>query len=89
MAYSIEFAPSAERQYRKLPRQVQIRLRPYVDALAEEPRPHGVERLSGEQSLYRIRVGDYRIIYTLEDDELIVLVVKVGHRRDVYRRKPE
>lgn len=89
MAYRIEFAPSAEREFSKLPRQVQIRLMPHIDAPAKEPRPHGVERLTGEQGLYRIRVGAYRIVYTIKDDELVVLVVKVGHRREVYRRKPE
>ena len=57
-----------------------------MNALGQEPRPHGVRKLSGEEELYRIRVGDYRVIYAIEDDALIVLVVAVGDRRDIYRR---
>jgi len=56
-----------------------------MEALTRNPRPHGVKKLSGEQNLYRIRAGDYRIIYQIRDKELVVLVLKLGHRRDVYR----
>lgn len=86
MRYTVEFTPGCARQLEKLPRNVQVRLKPHIDALAEEPRPGGAEKLAGEEGLYRIRVGDHRIIYFVEDQALIVLVVKVGHRRDVYRR---
>lgn len=86
MAYTLQFAPGAEREFRKLPRQVQVRLRPRIDALAEEPRPVGAEALSGMGNLHRIRVGDYRIIYTIEDQALMIVVLKLGHRREVYRR---
>jgi mRNA interferase RelE/StbE len=54
-------------------------------ALAADPRPFGVKKLSADEDLFRIRVGDYRIIYQIRDKELIVLVVKIGHRREVYR----
>ncbi|MDJ0899633.1 MAG: type II toxin-antitoxin system RelE/ParE family toxin [Xenococcus sp. MO_188.B8] len=60
-------------------------MQPKIDALATEPRPEGVVKLKGEENLYRIRVGDYRVIYNVQDDRLLVLVVKVGHRGDVYR----
>ncbi|MHC4552478.1 MAG: type II toxin-antitoxin system RelE family toxin [Planctomycetota bacterium] len=50
------------------------------------PRPHGCKRLKGKQALYRVRTGDYRIIYTLNDNQLLVLVVKIGNRRDVYQK---
>jgi len=53
--------------------------------LEQEPRPPGVKKLSGEDELYRIRVGDYRIVYQIRDNELVVLVVRVAHRREVYR----
>ena len=56
-----------------------------MDALAANPRPKGVKKLSGPDDLYRIRVGDYRIVYQIHDDRLIVLVVRIGHRKDVYR----
>lgn len=83
--YQIEFSRQADRQFRSLPSQIQQRLKPRIDALATVPRPHGSEKLSGIEQLYRIRVGDYRIVYAVEDDRLLVLVVKVGHRREVYR----
>ena len=54
-------------------------------ALAENPRPPGVEKLVGPESFYRVRVGDYRIIYQIEDDRFIVLVIRIRHRREVYR----
>jgi len=85
VAYQIEFSRQADRQFRNLSSQIQQRLKPKIDSLATTPRPHGSEKLSGVDQLYRIRVGDYRIIYAVEDDRVLVLVVKVGHRRDVYR----
>lgn len=84
-AYRIEFAPTAKRQFDRLSRDLKERLRPHIDALAADPRPSGVRKLAGSEGLYRIRVGDYRVIYEVRDDELLVLVVRVGHRRDVYR----
>lgn len=86
MAYRLEFTPGADRQFRKLPQQVQARLRPHIDNLAQNPRPTGVEKLTG-QDAYRLRVGDYRILYEIQDKVLLVLVVKIGHRRDVYRKR--
>lgn len=85
MLYQIEFSRQADRQFRSLPSQIRQRLRLRIDALAARPRPHGSEKLSGYEQFYRIRVGDYRIVYAVEDDRLLVLVVKVGHRREVYR----
>jgi mRNA interferase RelE/StbE len=83
--YQIEFSRQADRQFRDLPSQIQQRLRSKIDSLATTPRPHGSEKLSGDDHLYRIRVGDYRIVYAVQDNRLLVLVVKVGHRREVYR----
>ena len=85
MAYTIRFRPSATRSMRKLPRSVQVRLKPRIDALAENPRPPGVDKLAGEENAYRIRVGDYRIIYEVRDIVLVVVVMRIGHRREVYR----
>jgi mRNA interferase RelE/StbE len=83
--YRIQFAPSARRQLEDLPRKVQQRIAAHVDQLAFNPRPRGSIKLEREDDLYRIRVGKYRVIYAIQDDELIVLVLRVGHRRDVYR----
>ena len=83
--YQIEFSRQADRQFRNLPSQIQQRLKSRIDSLAATPRPHGSEKLSGADQLYRIRVGDYHIVYAVENDRLLILVVKVGHRREVYR----
>jgi mRNA interferase RelE/StbE len=83
--YRIQIAPSAVRQLRKLPASVQERIAGHIEELAIDPRPRGAIKLQGEDDLYRIRVGDYRVIYTIRDDELIVLVLRVGHRREIYR----
>jgi mRNA interferase RelE/StbE len=85
MSYQIEFTRPAAKQLKALPGDIQSRLELKIDTLTQEPRPPGVIKLQGDEDLYRIRVGDYRIIYTIQDDILVVLVVTVGHRRDVYR----
>ncbi len=86
MRYTVDFTPAAARQFRKLPRNVQAVLRPTINAFADEPRSHGVKTLTNaEQGTYRIREGDYHIVYDIEDDVLLVLVVRVGHRREIYR----
>lgn len=86
--WRIEFSSAAARRFRDLPKRVKVRLRTHIDALAERPRPPGAKTLSGHDELWRIRVGAYRIVYTIEDDVLVVLVVRVGHRREVYRHLP-
>lgn len=85
MAYRIEFAPRAERQFKALDRSIQMRLSRRIDSLTGNPRPQGTKKLAGEEDLYRLRVGNYRIIYQVQEKRLIVLVVSVGHRADVYR----
>ena len=86
MSYRVEIAPAAQRQLRKLKKLAQRRILASLEALAENPRPAGMKKLSGAPELYRIREGDYRIIYQIQEEVLLVLVVKVGHRKDVYRR---
>jgi mRNA interferase RelE/StbE len=85
VTYQIDFSRLAEKQFEALPTQVQQRLQPRIDALAEAPRPPGVLKMEGEENLYRIRVGNYRIIYEIQDRVLLIVVVKVGHRSNVYR----
>ena len=87
MSYRLEFTPGADRQFRKLPKDIQARLAPHIDALAQNPRPSGIKKLEGEENVYRLRVGDYRIVYEVREKVLLVLVVKVGHRREIYRKR--
>ena len=85
MQYRIELARKAQKFLSKLPENIRHQIRDKIDALETDPRPHGCIRLQGSKDLYRIRTGDYRIIYTIKDNQLLVLVVQIGHRRDVYR----
>lgn len=85
MAYSLLLAPPAERQLKALAEATQKRVLTRLKTLQHNPRPPGVKKLAGEGSLYRIREGSYRIIYTIQDKELIVLVLKIGDRKEVYR----
>jgi len=85
VSYTVEFLPSAQRELAALPKDVQRRIANRIDALREDPRPPGVKQLQGVKRLYRLRVGDYRVIYLIEGRRLVIIVVKVGHRRDVYR----
>jgi len=82
-AYRIELRPAAVRALRKLDPQVRRRVQGAIALLAQDPRPPGARALKGRPGL-RVRVGDYRVIYTVEDDVLLVVVVRLGHRRDVY-----
>jgi mRNA interferase RelE/StbE len=84
MTYSIEFKPSAQRQLARLHQAIVPRLQAKIDALAENPRPNGYKKLQGFQNRYRIRVGEYRVIYEIHDEILLVLIVKVGPRGDIY-----
>ena len=85
--YKVSFKPSADRQLRKLPAAAQRRIVGKVAALAFNPRPAGVVKLAGDENLWRIRIGDFRVIYEIHDDRLVVLVLRVANRKDVYRRK--
>jgi mRNA interferase RelE/StbE len=86
MPWTVEFVATAREAFLALPRALQVRVGRAVDGLAADPRPHGAKTLQGKKGLLRIRVGDYRVIYRIEKDRLVVLVVKIGPRRDVYRR---
>jgi mRNA interferase RelE/StbE len=83
MRYSVSVLPPAAKQLAKLDPQIRKRVDHAITALADNPRPTGSKKLVGVDA-WRIRVGDWRIIYQIHDDRLIVLVVRVGHRRDVY-----
>lgn len=85
MPFSILLAPPAERQLKALNHSVQKRIVKRLRTLRRNPRPQGVKKLTGDDNLYRIREGDYRIIYSIQDKELIVLTVKIDDRKEVYR----
>ena len=87
MSYRIEVAPAAVRQLRKLDRVAQRRVQAAIELLAGEPCPSGATKLVGGDGEWRVRTGDYRIVYEIHDDVLLVLVVAVGHRRDIYDRR--
>jgi mRNA interferase RelE/StbE len=83
--YRVILSNSARKQLAALPRDVQERIAPAITALADEPRPQGSQKLKGPSGEHRIRVGEYRIVDAINDDDLLVGVTRVGHRRDVYR----
>ena len=88
MSYSVRISPAASREIRKLDRPVQKRIIDKLDELERDPRPNGIEKLSGsDEPRYRVRVGDYRIIYRIDDKILTVLVLKIGDRKEIYRKR--
>jgi mRNA interferase RelE/StbE len=85
MRYRVEFTASAVREFKALERSVQRRIATRINQLAENPFPPDVKKLHGAADHYRIRAGEYRVIYRVEGRRVAVVVVKIGHRRDVYR----
>ncbi len=85
MRYAIEFKPSARKQLLALPLKDRVRVARKIDALADNPFPPGMKKLEATPVAWRIRVGDYRVIYEVQGQRLTVLVLRIGHRRDVYR----
>ncbi len=85
MAYSIQFKPLALRQLEKLPRDAQKRLAEKIEALRGNPFPAGCTKMEGLDDAWRIRAGDYRVVYQVHRGVLLILVLTVGHRKDVYR----
>lgn len=86
--YRIEFVKSAQKEFEKLPKNIQAKTLDALHVLSRNPYSDllRVKRLKGAQALYRIRIGDYRVVYDVRADVLVILVIKIGHRSDVYRR---
>jgi len=85
MPYRIEFRPAALREIRRIPKPFKGRLLAAISALGDTPRPPGSARLQGPEGFHRVRVGDCRIVYLIQDRVLLICVVRVAHRKDVYR----
>ena len=86
MTYSITLVPSAARQLRKFDPDVRRRIQAALELLAVEPRPPAAIRLVGGSGEWRVRTGDYRIVYEIKDGQLLILVLRIGHRREIYDR---
>jgi mRNA interferase RelE/StbE len=84
-SYKVEFTRSAEKDLRRIDRQFVAGIVAAIESLEGNPRPIGCTKLSGSDHTYRIRVGAYQVIYDIEDNHLLVLVIKVGHRKHIYR----
>ena len=85
MAYTIELSRDAERQLERFPPPLHLRVSAAIDALRTDPRPRGVRKLTGFANRWRIRVGDYRILYEIHDAQLLIIIIEAGHRSSIYR----
>jgi len=85
MTHQIVMAPAAVRQLRKLDQQARLRIQATLELLAKNPRPPGAKKLVGGDGEWRVRTGNYRVVYEIQDGVLLVLVLAVGHRREIYR----
>ncbi|MBN2317608.1 MAG: type II toxin-antitoxin system RelE/ParE family toxin [Acidobacteria bacterium] len=83
--YKIEISATAERQLKKIRREDQVRILGAVSLLARNPHPDGCRKMSGYDDVYRIRVGNYRVIYEIDGKRIVVVILKIGHRREIYR----
>ena len=83
-AYKVYFRESVEKDFTAVPKKYLVKILRRIDALSKNPRPLGCEKLTGQER-YRVRQGRYRIVYSIQDEVLTVWIVKVGHRKDVYR----
>jgi mRNA interferase RelE/StbE len=85
VTYQVQFSRQALKSFESIPRADLKKIQKKIDSLSSSPYPAGSIKLQGSNDVYRIRSGDYRILYTVSNDELIILVLKIGHRRDVYQ----
>jgi mRNA interferase RelE/StbE len=88
MTYAIKFRPAVEKDLRTLPQRELMRIKRKIDALAENLPDPAITKMKGNNKFHKIRVRDYRIIYEIHNDILVILVVKIGHRKDIYKHLP-
>ena len=86
MRYSIEFRPAVLKSMKRLPKKELLRIKKKIDDLAENLPDPAATKMKGNNTFHKIRAGKYRIVYEIHEDRLVILVVKVGHRKDVYKR---
>lgn len=84
--YTVEFTASADKALRRLPTATQRRIVVAAESLADDPRPAGCVKLADDDNAWRLRVGDYRVVYEVHDKRVLVLVVRIGHRKDIYKK---
>ena len=85
--FEIEYTKAARKDLRKLDHEPRERIAAAVENLSSDPHPSGSRKMIGAEALFRIRVGDYRVIYEVRNDVLTIFIIKVGHRKDIYRKK--
>jgi mRNA interferase RelE/StbE len=85
MLYRLEYKSSVKKELRKLPKTDRIPVIEKIQGLKDEPRPDGSAKLKGSRDLFRVRYGDYRIIYQFKKNVVIIIIIRIGHRREVYR----
>jgi mRNA interferase RelE/StbE len=85
MRYSLEFTTSALREFRALDAQLQRRITARITSLCEDPFPSGIKKLQGQGEHFRLRVGDYRVVYRVDGNRVVIVIVRIGYRREVYR----
>jgi len=85
VTWTVLFRPSADKELRRLPADIRRRVGAKIDLLEHGPHPAGAKRLKGEDAVYRLRVGDYRIVYEVQAHRIVILIIRIRHRREVYR----
>lgn len=85
MAYEIQLTSRAQKSLKKLEKRVLAKIASIIDSLETDPRPNGVKKMKGHDNRYRVREGDYRVVYQIDDGKLLVLIIDIGHRKDIYR----
>ncbi|MFC2171808.1 type II toxin-antitoxin system RelE/ParE family toxin [Acidobacteriota bacterium] len=87
MTYQIVLRPAAKRNLKRLPKEVQIRVSKRISQLRSDPRPPGAEKLEGAEQTYRIRIGDYRVLYEIHKKKVLIVIIRIRHRGDVYKKR--
>ena len=88
MQYSVEFRPAVLKSLKRFPKRDLARIKKKIDELGSKLPSPNITKMKGDNSFHKVRSGDYRIIYEIHDDRLVILVVKIGHRKDVYKKLP-
>lgn len=86
MTYEVKYAKSAQKELKKLPKQIQVRILKAIIGLAKNPRKGNVRPMIGSTA-WRLRVGDYRVMYDIQDNEIVILILRIAHRKEVYKRR--